>query len=258
MTGLKAMFIAFSIYSKIPVPIFKWEEREMKYQLIFFPWIGAIIGAFIVGWSYLADKMNVAGIAYTLIAAVIPIIITGGFHVDGFMDTMDAFHSYKPKKEKLEILKDPHIGAFSVIMLAAYGIVYIAAISEITKEYIWAFAGAFFVARCLSAISVVTFKSAKEDGMLHTFSSSVKGKSERIVLAMLTVQLLAGCGYMIIMKPVAGCAMVVAALVFLFYYRYKTTKEIGGITGDTAGWFVTVSEVVMAVVAATACIILNV
>ena len=42
MTGLKAMCIAFSIYSKIPVPIFKWEEKEMKYQLIFFPvdWCG--------------------------------------------------------------------------------------------------------------------------------------------------------------------------------------------------------------------------
>ena len=45
--------------------------------------------------------------------------VTGGFHIDGFMDTMDAFHSYKPREEKLAILKDSHIGAFAVIMLAA-------------------------------------------------------------------------------------------------------------------------------------------
>ena len=44
MTALKALCIAFSIYSKIPVPIFDWKEKEMKYQLIFFPWVGAVIG----------------------------------------------------------------------------------------------------------------------------------------------------------------------------------------------------------------------
>ena len=41
--------------------------------------------------------------------------------MDGYMDTMDAFHSYQPKERKLEILKDSHIRAFAVIMLAVYG-----------------------------------------------------------------------------------------------------------------------------------------
>ena len=45
----------------------------------------------------------------------IPLMITGGFHVDGFMDTMDAFHSYQEKEQKLNILKDSHIGAFAAV-----------------------------------------------------------------------------------------------------------------------------------------------
>ena len=32
--------------------------------------------------------------------------------MDGFMDTMDAVHSYGDRTKKLEILKDPHLGAF--------------------------------------------------------------------------------------------------------------------------------------------------
>lgn len=60
-----------------------------------------------------------------------PLIITGGFHVDGFMDTMDALHSYQPRERKLEILKDSHIGAFSVIKLAEFGLIYVAALSQI-------------------------------------------------------------------------------------------------------------------------------
>ena len=256
MTGLKAMCIAFSIYSKIPVPIFKWEEKEMKYQLIFFPWIGAIIGALLVGWNYLAGKVNLGNMAYVLIATAIPLIITGGFHVDGYMDTMDAFHSYKSREEKLEILKDPHIGAFAVIMLSLLGMFYIGAISEISSDCVKAYAGAFFVSRCLSGIAVVLFPSAKKDGMLHTFSSSVEGKSNGIVLFSLLIQLLLGAGYMVFMKPYAGLAMILAIAVFFIYYWYKTKKEFGGITGDTAGWFVTVGETVMAVAAAICCVIL--
>ena len=32
------------MYSKIPMPQFKWNDDDMKYMLVFFPWIGAVIG----------------------------------------------------------------------------------------------------------------------------------------------------------------------------------------------------------------------
>ena len=49
MKLLKAMAIAFSIYSKIPVPQFEWKEEDMKYAMCFFPAIGAVIGAVFFG-----------------------------------------------------------------------------------------------------------------------------------------------------------------------------------------------------------------
>lgn len=255
MTGFKAMCIAFSIYSKIPVPIFRWEEKEMRYQLIFFPWIGAVIGAMMVGWNYLAERFQLGAFSYVFIAAVLPIVITGGFHIDGYMDTMDALHSYQPKEEKLKILKDPHIGAFSVIMLGMLGMIYLAAISELNRSSFISFAGAFFVARCLSGLTVILFPSAKEDGMLHTFSSAVKGRGNFLVFGMLIIQLVLGVVYMIFMKPVTGVSMLVTISLFTAYYRYKTRKEFGGITGDTAGWFVTAGETIMAVAAAVSCVV---
>ena len=41
---LNALFIAFSMYSKIPVPRVDWNEKSMKYAFCFFPLIGAVIG----------------------------------------------------------------------------------------------------------------------------------------------------------------------------------------------------------------------
>ena len=170
---LKSFIIAFSIYSKIPVPQFEWKEEDMRYMLCFFPWIGAVIGGGIYLWSYFCAGFEVGILCYTAIGVAIPLVITGGFHVDGFMDTMDAFHSYQPREKKLEILKDSHIGAFAVIMLAVYGLLYLGAFSEITdKKLLGIVCCGFFLARCLSGISVVSFPSAKKDGMLYLFASN--------------------------------------------------------------------------------------
>lgn len=48
MRILKSLCISFSLYSKIPVPQFAWEEDDMKYVLCFFPWIGVVTGALLL------------------------------------------------------------------------------------------------------------------------------------------------------------------------------------------------------------------
>ena len=45
---IKAMIIAFSTYSKIPMPQFEWKEEDMRYSMCFFPWVGAVIGALVL------------------------------------------------------------------------------------------------------------------------------------------------------------------------------------------------------------------
>ena len=245
---LKSFVIAFSIYSKIPVPQFEWKDEDMKYMLCFFPWIGAVIGGGVYLWSCLCGIFDVGEICHTLIGAAVPLVITGGFHVDGFMDTMDAFHSYRPREKKLEILKDSHIGAFAVIMLAMYGIIYIGAFSEVADpKLLKIVCGGFFLARCLSGISVVTFPSAKKDGMLYLFASS----SQKVIVKWsLYLQGITCICFMLWQSLYAGILVVVAAFLAFVYYYHRTKKELGGITGDTAGYFVLICEASMMIVAA--------
>ena len=245
---LKSFVIAFSIYSKIPVPQFEWKDEDMKYMLCFFPWIGAVIGGCVYLWSCLCGIFDVGIICHTLIGAAVPLVITGGFHVDGFMDTMDAFHSYRPREKKLEILKDSHIGAFAVIMLAMYGIIYIGAFSEVADpKLLKIVCGGFFLARCLSGISIVTFPSAKKDGMLYLFASS----SQKVIVKWsLYLQGITCICFMLWQSLYAGILVVVAAFLAFVYYYHRTKKELGGITGDTAGYFVLICEASMMIVAA--------
>lgn len=180
MQVIRSFFIAFSMYSKIPVPQFAWKEKDMKYIFCFFPWIGALIGICIYFWNYLCEIYHIGSLCRTAINAAIPLLLTGGIHVDGFMDTMDAIHSYSPKERKLEILKDSHIGAFAVIMLVTYGTVFLGAFSEIRADALLKIVcSGFFLSRCLCGISVVSFPLAKKDGMLYTFADSSEKKSSK-------------------------------------------------------------------------------
>ena len=104
-----------------------------------------------------------------------------GIHVDGFMDTMDAMHSYLPREEKLRILKDSHIGAFSVICLLGYYLTYLGWISELRSERaVLCFCLGFLLSRILSGLSIVYFPGAKKEGLLYAFSSTAHKRSVRL------------------------------------------------------------------------------
>ena len=250
MKLFKSMIIAFSIYSKIPVPQFAWEEEDMEYMMCFFPWIGGVIGLVFYGWLALCENIQIGALCRACVAAAIPLIISGGFHVDGYMDTMDAFHSYQNREKKLEILKDSHIGAFAAIMLMLYYLIELAALSEVvTGKAAFTVAAVFFLARCLSGIGVVTLKSAKKEGLLYTFASGAQKKRVRLALY---VQLTGCIALMVTVSGIYGIVAAVTGVLCFFYFKWKSYRELGGITGDTAGWFVTVCEAAAAVAVAVA------
>lgn len=244
----KALIIAFSIYSRIPMPQFQWKDEDMRYMLCFFPWVGAVIGGVFYGWLRFCGAYQVGEVGRATTSVAIPLLITGGFHVDGFMDTMDAFHSYQPREKKLAILKDSHIGAFSVIMLLLYGLIFLGACSELKEQVLINIVCAgFCLSRCLSGISVVSFPAAKKDGMLYQFASSAQ---KRVVKGVLWLEVLVCIGFMVAQSFVFGVVILFAALLSFGYYFYRCKKELGGITGDTAGYFILLCEGSMVVVAA--------
>lgn len=244
MSVFKSLIIAISTYSKIPMPYFEWKEKDMRYAICFFPVVGAVIGAVQYFWLWICESFEFNDIIRAAWCIVINIIITGGIHIDGFMDTMDALHSYRPKEKKLEILKDAHIGAFAVIMFMVYILIYLGAVSEMDFASCRVFAVSFIMSRIYSGISVVCFKNAKSDGMLYSFSSAAHKRAVRCILvAELFVLTITGVYFL------GVSSAIMAALMFgiFIYYRYKSYKEFGGITGDIAGWFLCISEMAAAV-----------
>jgi adenosylcobinamide-GDP ribazoletransferase len=220
-----------------------------------------VIGAVFYALFKCCAYFELPGTAAALLLTAVPLIITGGFHVDGFMDVADALSSYRTKEEKLAILKDPHIGAFSVIRLALCGFIYIASLiivlaSDSAQNLTAGISAGFVLSRCLSAQSVLNFKSAKKEGMLYYEATSTAGgrKVNMIIVSLLAA---AACFGMAFFAWTAGTFLMAGALLSFAWYKYLSYREFGGITGDTAGYFVVVCETAMAMAAAVSTLIIR-
>ena len=243
MNLIGAFVVAFSMYSRIPMPRMEWTKERMRYMFCFFPLIGAAIGALMVLWRQYGGYFTGEGNFRTAVLVLIPVLVTGGIHMDGFLDTSDAINSYKPVEEKLEILKDSHSGAFAILMGICYFVLTFGVYSEATTADIEVLAIGFVLSRALSALSVVTFKKAKKSGLVHAFSDAAQKKTVGITMICYIAVCLA---LMLAVGGIGGAVCFAAAAAAFGYYRWMSYSKFGGTTGDLAGFFVQTCELAMA------------
>ena len=160
----RSLCVAFSMYSKIPMPQVEWTKESMQYCICFFPAVGAVIGAATLLWNMLVGAKLSGSLLFTAVLILIPVLITGGIHLDGLLDTADALSSYKTKEEKLEILKDSHAGAFAIIIGICWFVLDFGIYSEADAHTIGLLAIGFVISRTLSGLSLVSFRMAKNTG----------------------------------------------------------------------------------------------
>ena len=112
---LHAFSMTQSMFCRIPWPFQLWDENARDKMLLFLPLVGLEIGAvWALGW-YLSVVLGLASFVRGLILCVIPFLMTGFIHLDGYMDVTDAVGSCRDLEKRRAILKDSHVGAFAVI-----------------------------------------------------------------------------------------------------------------------------------------------
>lgn len=249
MKYLRACIIAFAMYSKFPMPKTEWEEENMKYVMCFFPFVGIVVGGCFYLWGIYGKELPIGTPLYAAVLTMLPILATGGIHMDGFLDTLDALSSWQVRERRLEILKDPHAGAFAVIGGGMYFLAYYGFASELTSKGIAVTALGFILSRCLSGYGVTALPCAKDSGLAATFANGANKKRAGRILLLETGGVLAVLLW--VDAFVGGMVVLAAALVF-FGYRRMSREKFGGITGDLAGWFLQVCELVILMTAVAA------
>jgi adenosylcobinamide-GDP ribazoletransferase len=257
MTIIRSVITAFAMFSKIPMPNINWEKQNMKYTLAALPLVGAVVG--VLMWLCLCfpvfDKEFVA-----VILTVIPLIVTGGIHLDGFCDTVDALSSHTPPEKKREILKDPRAGAFAVIWVCVYLLLTYGIFTELLdacnfnlkwqyvedepftffKHYDYAFPmlcsliAVPVMSRAAGAFAGSVFSSSKSGVMLETLRGSASNKSNVVCAVFAVLFFFAGA----VFAPISAVFIVLCTL----YVFFMSKKEFGGMSGDIAGFLISISE----------------
>ncbi len=237
------LLISISMYSKIPVPNIDWDDKNMKYSMCFFPVVGMIEAVVMLLWYYISSNLGFGIIFITSVYLLIPVIITGGIHLDGLLDASDALSSWQTKERRLEIMKDSNSGAFAVITCTCYFVFAFGIWSEMNLSCLKVLAVGYVLSRSLSGMSVVAFKKARKTGLAVAFSSP----AQKNVVKWTMVGFIVACGIlMILLDLVLGLTAFVVAFLVFGYYRYMSYKNFGGTTGDLCGFFLQVCELMMA------------
>lgn len=252
---LKSLISAFTMYSRLPVPSSLQKGEPGRYSVCFFPAVGMVTGALEYGLFRLGMHLTPAAprpsILIPALMTALPLIVTGGIHFDGFLDTSDALASWKSREEKLRIMKDPHPGAFAIIRGILIELLYLGFFSAAGEGAVRTACAGFVLSRAMSGWSLMALPKARQDGMLKTEAERQAGPVKTVLFA----EMLLLAAVMLLMSPVCGAAGAAAAFLTMFHYHRTALKEFGGTTGDLAGWFLVRCEVFVlaAAVAAEIC-----
>ncbi|MBI2854010.1 MAG: adenosylcobinamide-GDP ribazoletransferase [Chloroflexi bacterium] len=232
---------ALQFLTILPSPVRRaYSTRDIGNSLIYFPIVGLLLGLFLWGLS--------AGLSFAfprLVVSVLLIVaatlVTGAMHLDGFIDTWDAMAARRTVQQRLDIMKDSHVGAFGVVGGCLLIVLKITALYSVPYTYLAAALISMPVlGRWAMVYSIFANPYARgKEGTGHAFKQEASGWRFGLasLLALLTVAAASRGWHGVVLMVVVG----LAAFALSAYFR----SRFGGLTGDTYGALNELSEVVV-------------
>ena len=237
---LKAFCMSFSMFCAIPTPFAHvWEDSVRSLMLVVFPFVGTVIGAIWAGAGVLMSYFGCPHLFAAAILTLLPYWLSGGIHLDGFMDCCDAVFSRRPLEKKREILKDSHVGSFAVMSLSMLLLIGFAAFASFDgSENLWILVLVATASRACSAIGVSTLRPMGHSEYAGSFQKGIS-KGNIITLALI----LAFCfaiGWFAF--GIRGIVTVLATALGYVAFTAYTFRELDGFSGDVTGLGTTMAE----------------
>lgn len=215
-----------------------WSLEALGRSVRFFPWAGGVIGLVLGGCAWgmvqlFGETLPMHAAAALLI--LLEIMLTGGLHCDGFMDTMDGIFSGRSRERMLEIMKDSRVGAygamsFALLMLVKYSFYLDIPLYALPMaSLVMPIAGRWAVVAPL-----VHYPYARPQGLGQGFGQYAGGLTVWASL-LLTLILLAPLG---LFAMGAGLAASLIAWAVASY----AAGILGGLTGDVYGAIIELSQ----------------
>ncbi len=228
---LNSFFIALTFLTTLPAKNIAWEKSNLRYFIVCIPIVGVIVGLMLLIINFALNYLTCSDFLKGVFMALANLFLTGGLHVDGFIDTCDAIFAHKDLKTRLEILSDTHTGAFGVAGCVMLLILKCALFAEV--KFNLQIALIPVLSRLGMAMLLNNLPFAKNDGLAKILGSSrVQHDNIYFVIA-------------IIILLIINLKLSVLNLFVFIFWRRCCMKNFGGITGDLLGAFVELDEIIL-------------
>ncbi len=236
----KSFLTALTFLTIFPVgKKLKIQEKELAKSAAYFPLAGALIGLLLAAVDFILKPFFPNSIV-NLLTLITLILITGALHLDGFMDSVDGLFSGKDKNGILEIMRDSRIGAFAVVAVIFLLLLKLSFLSEIQPDIYYQILILMpALSRWAAVYSAWQYPYARKTGGLGKPFAELVGIKE-LIKATFFMAILTG-----LLLQLNGIIIWLAVFTVLFLLARQINKKIGGMTGDTYGAIIEISEVVI-------------
>lgn len=235
---MKSLLFALQHLTRLPLPGVSFDEVSCGRATAFFPLAGSLIGAVAAALVWAGDPYLTHQLQAALLI-VLMVVLTGGIHLDGFMDSVDGLFSGRPRERKLEIMRDSRVGAFGVIGAICLLLTKFSLLAGINSDALIKLLVVIpSISRWNMTLSIYIFPYARQEG-LGTIYKKYCGVKE-----LLLATVLAGAAAVLVLG-LYGVLLMAAGGVFAYLTGRKVSKELGGLTGDIYGFINELSEVLL-------------
>ncbi|MFW6406344.1 adenosylcobinamide-GDP ribazoletransferase [Acinetobacter baumannii] len=239
-------WIALQFLTVLPIELKTIPTAQQNGRsILFYPMVGLIIGVilFLVACFF----VKLPALLLAAIILTLWIWLTGGLHLDGLADTADAWvGGFGDKLRTLQIMKDPSCGPIGVLSLVIICLLKFALVYVLIEQHQTLFL--VFVpalGRVVPSILFLTTPYVREKGLGRSLTDYLPKTASWIIT-----------GFVLLLPLYwewQGLIAIIVFLMSLIYLRHMFIKRIGGITGDTVGAAIEMSETVLLFTFAVSC-----
>ncbi len=242
---MNAFFFALTFLTRLPSPVtVKYNEELPSKSMVFYPVIGTIIGLILILLDFIFSFLFGSNISSILLLTAL-VYLTGGLHLDGFIDTIDGIFSCRKKDRILEIMHDSSIGAFGAIAIILLLLLKYNLFRELGTD-----------ARLPLLILMPSLSRFFVLPAVYKYPLAASSKLGRGFNYYLTKREVIYAGFylwglMLLVSAIFSFSFYIVLVITLLTYltvllfSNHINKKIGGLTGDIYGAIIEISEVVI-------------
>lgn len=245
MKFIIGFFMAWGNFITLPCPYKRWDNNLKNMMLAMLPGVGVVVGVLWMLLYAVLDWIVLPPMIASLIMIYYIFAVCGFMHMDGFMDCNDAIMSRRPLEDRQRILKDSLVGAFAVVTAVFLILAWFAAMTTVmTNNVLNIFDLNLLLipvlSRGVSGLHVLTCKPIGHSQYVKDYEDKGRGKYRAAVVLQMAV--VTAMAVFLGGDPATTLATGVAVALTNVIANTYARKNLGGMSGDIAGYAICISE----------------